>query len=605
MQVSGAMGMLGTIRSGSPLVGREEELAAAHDVLGSAREGRGALVAITGEAGIGKSRLCRELAAYARAQGFVDLLGVAHPGDSDCAYAPIQDTLRRARRQRWEALWTAAGARAPVLQSLLPELGPFPSSQPAPLNQPLLFETLIDAVLEGAGERPMLWTLEDLHWSDPGTWAFVAYAARRLPDLPLLLLVTYRDDQAALDPPGRGRVETLRESHVVRVQLERLSRREAGALAGSLGPHLPPPVLDRVAARSAGNPLLLEELIACPTALQPGSVPERVRQLAVQRVRDLDDRVRGLLELAAAAGAEVDAGLLLDLRPGPELLDRAAESGLAMLAGAQGERFTFRHPLLREAIHAATPAGRRRQLHAELARAVQAREPDRHEQVSRHLELAGDPTGALAILEGGMATARGQAIPGRAASLGLAAWNLVRRHPFLQRSREEVYRVLLDDLFLAGRWTEVEEVGRQRWPERDRLDRRSSGILAHRLVMALFFQARMAEAWQMARAELERREAAGDLESAPDLLASTAFLTGFAGMTDEAARLSMVTVELARRCQEPQVVHWARFVEVWLRWLTARDREAAARDHLANAELSRRAGRLDDYAQSLFSTTRA
>jgi predicted ATPase len=185
----------------TPLVGRDAELARLGATLSQAAEGAGSIVLIPGEAGIGKTRLCAELSRLHRQHGGQVLLGRATPEESSLTYAAVADALRVARRAE-PAVWEAARARAKILQAIAPELALEPGANERPVDRPVLFEALLDAVEEAAGDAATLWVLDDIQWADDSTWEFVRYAARRAADLALVLAVTYRDEEIGPPTPG-------------------------------------------------------------------------------------------------------------------------------------------------------------------------------------------------------------------------------------------------------------------------------------------------------------------------------------------------------------------------------------------------------------------
>ena len=174
----------------APFVGRDADLRQLKAALGQAGEGAGSSVLVSGEAGIGKTRLCAELSRWHRQRGGRVLLGRAAPQEASIPYAALSDALRGARRAE-PAVWAAAQARAGILWAVAPELAPEAAGPGRSADRLVLFEALLDAVDEAAGDGTALWVLDDLHWADDSTWEFVRYAARRVADLALVLAVTY------------------------------------------------------------------------------------------------------------------------------------------------------------------------------------------------------------------------------------------------------------------------------------------------------------------------------------------------------------------------------------------------------------------------------
>src|SRR5438477_4994358 len=184
------------------LIGRTAELAAFHLLLDQAKSGKGQIVLLSGEAGIGKSRLVAEAKTYATAQGFLLLQGKCFPTDPSCPYAPLLELLRsHLATSSPEQAATEMGSLASALSTLLPDLLPLPSDLPPlpPLDpeheKRRLFAALAQLFLPQATKQPALLIVEDLHWSDETSLDFLHYLARRCPASPLLVLLTYRSDE--------------------------------------------------------------------------------------------------------------------------------------------------------------------------------------------------------------------------------------------------------------------------------------------------------------------------------------------------------------------------------------------------------------------------
>src|SRR6516162_952757 len=277
-------------------------------VLAQAGEGAGGLVLVSGEAGIGKTRLCAELSRWHRQRGGRVLLGRAAPQEASIPYAALADALRGARRAE-PAVWEAARARAGILWAVAPELAPEAGGPGRSADRLVLFEALLDAVDEAAGDGTALWVLDDLHWADDSTWEFVRYAARRVADLALVLVVTYREEEIGpAHPWWPGLVRLKREPSVLCLPLARLSAADGERIVRAVGPSLPDGTVAAIVERGAGTPLLVEELASL--AGRPGDllgVPDIVQATVRERAGRLDPQGRALLE--------VDAGLLASVLP--------------------------------------------------------------------------------------------------------------------------------------------------------------------------------------------------------------------------------------------------------------------------------------------------
>ena len=191
--------------------------------------------------------------------------------------------------------------------------------QRRPVDHPVLFEALLDAVEESArGDEATLLILDDVHWADDATWHFIRYAARRVADMNLVLTITYRDEEIGpANPQWTGLVRLKREPHVLTLLLQRLNSDDARRLVEALAPLVPPDVMIQILARSAGTPLLIEELarIAEHSGDLP-VIPDIVRATVRERTSRLTFAERDLLDVAAAVGLAVEARTLQRVRPG-------------------------------------------------------------------------------------------------------------------------------------------------------------------------------------------------------------------------------------------------------------------------------------------------
>ena len=200
-------------------VGRDDALKRLGSALAQAAAGAGSVVLVHGEAGIGKTRLCDEAARAHRDRGGAVLVGRAAPEETAIAFGPIADALRAARRAE-PALWEAATAHAGVLSAVVPELtGRAAGGERRYADRPVLFEALLDAVEESArADQAVLWVLDDVHWADDPSWHFIAYAARRVAAMSLVLAVSYREEeigpgQPAMAEPGAAETGPARDQH--------------------------------------------------------------------------------------------------------------------------------------------------------------------------------------------------------------------------------------------------------------------------------------------------------------------------------------------------------------------------------------------------------
>jgi len=319
-------------------VGRAGELGTLERALAAARAGRGAAILVTGDAGIGKTRLAAELIRRARDGGFATLLGRSIDlVGTELPYQPFVEALR--------PLGAVSEAR----------------------SQLRVFEETLALLTQRAAAAPVLLVLEDVHWADTSTLDLVVYLAHNVGDRRLLVLATYRPEEH----PSTGRMcrvaDGVRRSNAaLLLELGPLERDDLLALVGGRAPAA---MASEIVARSEGNPFFAEELVAA--AGENGRLPAGLRDLLLQRVARLDEGTRGLLRLASAAGRDVGYPLLRATAalPEPEVresLRRAVHHGI-LVADQSAGRFRFRHALLAEAIYATILPGEREELHARLA----------------------------------------------------------------------------------------------------------------------------------------------------------------------------------------------------------------------------------------------
>jgi DNA-binding CsgD family transcriptional regulator len=364
-------------RISSPrFVGRGEQLAWLDGAL--ANSGPRTLL-LGGEAGIGKTRLLAEFGARAQAAGARVLVGSClHVGEGTLPFAAVSQALRQLARQLDPgALEGAAGAFRPELARLLPDLGPAEPTT-GELGRARLFEGLLRLLERLAAERPLLLAVEDVHWADKSTLDLLSFAVPNLAEAPVVLVVTYRSDELHRRHPLRPLLADLdRHPTVERAELGPLGREELGALlAGILGTPPEARQLDSILARSDGNPFFAEELLAVQRDRGSQLLSATVRDLLAARVDALSSPARQALRVAAVAGRRVGHGLLAAACPLEEgvLLDavREAVEHQLLVADPESDSYAFRHALLQEVVESDVLPGERRQLHAALARSLDA-----------------------------------------------------------------------------------------------------------------------------------------------------------------------------------------------------------------------------------------
>ena len=389
------------------LVGRSLELAQLEAALADAAAGRPSLAFVVGESGVGKSRLVAELQERAAAGGTRVLSGeCVELGEGELAYAPLVTALRPLVRDADPVLAALPPGIRAELATLLPGLGEGQERMRGAGEQARVFEALL-AVLDGLSrEAPVLLVIEDLHWADASTRAFLRFLASTLGDEPLLLVATYRPDELHRRHPLRPLLAELERVRAVRIDLAGLTRDELGEqLANILGSPPGAALVERLYARSEGNPLFAEELLAAGMDGR-GALPPSLAAALALRIERLGDDAQDVVRVLSAGGQQfLDDEVLAEVSG---LEQRALRDGLrealaSHIVVLDGDRYTLRHALLREAVHDDLLPGERAELHRALARALERRSADatrpdaqRAAAIAHHYLASGDQPAALA-----------------------------------------------------------------------------------------------------------------------------------------------------------------------------------------------------------------
>jgi DNA-binding CsgD family transcriptional regulator len=390
----------------SHLVGRTGELAECHLALREAAAEAPSVIALSGDSGVGKTRLIAAFQAMAGEEARFLRGECVELGEGELPYGPLIGALRELARCGDPALERlSAGARS-SLAALLPALGRTGGVDGEDdLAQLRLFEALLELLELLGEERPVVLVLEDLHWADRSTRAFTAFLARSLRRERVLFLFSYRADALHRRHPLRALVSELDHGERTRrVVVRPWGREELGeALADILGAPPGEELLTRVFTRAEGNPLYTEELLAAGLDGR-GAAPQSLRDAFMLRIERLSpDAQRSLRALAVAGRADEELlGRVTGLSAG-ELTTALHEAIAAQVveAGSGGE-LGFRHALLREVVYEELLPGERASAHLALARALDERRRDGGEGagqvaalIATHAQAAGDRSLAL------------------------------------------------------------------------------------------------------------------------------------------------------------------------------------------------------------------
>ena len=383
--------MIGTMvgRLVSPvLIGRSGELATSGLAIDAALAAHPVHLLISGEAGVGKSRLVGELARSAADRGMRVLRGAcANLGDGGMPYGPIVEALRGLTRDlEPETLAAVVGPSGLDLARLVPALAPTTAADATTQQEWLqarLFEALLGLFQRLAASAPLLLVIEDLHWADPATREVVAYLVRNLRTERLLLAMTFRSDELHRRHPLLPWLAELeRAGGIERVDLHRLELEETRDLVAAIAGSEPgAELVSRIHRRSDGNPFFVEELLlADREATGSERLPPTLREVLLARIADVPEATQAILGVAAVAGRRVDHDLLAAIAglPEPTLTEalRAAVASQLLVTEteARGEEgYAFRHALLQEVAYDDLLPGERKRLHQACAVALAAR----------------------------------------------------------------------------------------------------------------------------------------------------------------------------------------------------------------------------------------
>src|SRR6266581_6654817 len=388
------------------LIGRTAELAAFHLLIDQVKSGRGQVALLCGEAGVGKSRLVVETKTYAASQGFLLLQGNCFQADRAFPYAPFLDLLRSCfsssspltRHNDLTSFAKEFSRFLPDVAPLIPEHTPLvvPSSLDPEQEQRRLFALLLHFFTQQAIRQPLLFIVEDLHWSDNTSLELLLYLARGCRHLPILFVVTYRSDEVS--PELRHCLAELDREHLAQdFSLQRLDRTEVDTMLQAIfAMHqtLPTGLVESMYALTEGNPFFIEEVLKSLIATgeiaskdgvwertllfgthtrQP-SIPRSVQDAVYQRTKQLSVSARQVLTLAAVAGRRFDLTILRQVTHAEEshilvLMKELVAAQFVMEEAS--DQFSFRHALTRQAVYSELLAGERRALHRTLAETIE------------------------------------------------------------------------------------------------------------------------------------------------------------------------------------------------------------------------------------------
>src|SRR5579875_722469 len=425
------------VRFSSPITcpvvfGRNQELKTLRSLVERVRSGETQVILVSGEAGIGKSRLVAEVKVAAAAHGFLLLEGQCFQTDSASPYAPLLD-LFRAYFARWTStvhtdpthIFASTLSRLlPELALLFPDLAALPAS---PAGDPeeekrYLFAAMVHFVMEQAMQHPVFLIIEDIHWCDDVSLELLLHLVRRCRRVPLLLLLTYRHEEQ--HPRLRRWITQLdRERVVQECSLKSLSRDDVAGMIRVMLNLQQEVNADLLNTLSEGNPFFVEELLkSLMTSGELASVdgtwklttrrtliPRSVEEAVQQRIAYLSTDARRLVTLAAVAGYRFNVILLREILQCEEgqLLALLKEVMIAQLVVEEAtDQFAFRHALTQEAIMASLLLRERQGMHRRIVETLERLCNSSPTYRERYLEELASHSNAAGLWEQALAYAQ-------------------------------------------------------------------------------------------------------------------------------------------------------------------------------------------------------
>lgn len=419
----------------TPFVGRESELGQLERTLEQVVRGRGGVVLIGGEPGVGKTRLAEEVAQRAQQKGLLSFTGHCYEMEAAIPYAPFVEILEATVETiPADILREIIGDSAPELARFAPQIRKiFPdvvvsSDLPAEEDRRFTFNSISRYMRRSAGARPIMLILDDLHWGDDSTLLLLEHLALNLTDVPVFVVGTYRDVELAASRPLARTLELLvRQRAAQRLSLKRLTEEDVKNMLYRLSGSSPPQALVRaIYSETEGNAFFVEEVFRhlleegklldahgtwqSNLELDELDVPEGVRLVIGRRLERLRSETTKVLAAAAVVGRVFDYDLLPEIADIADVdaldaIDEAERAHLITPMKGRSARYSFVHELVRQTLLTDISLPRRQRLHLQIAEAIEARHSsdlDRHtSDLAHHLYQAGaaaDPAKTISYL---------------------------------------------------------------------------------------------------------------------------------------------------------------------------------------------------------------
>lgn len=519
-----------------PMVGREEEFRVLRRAVNRLTEGRGGLVVVQGEAGIGKTRLMEETARLATVEGLVGLKGRCYPAESDVAYGPILDGIQPVARH----IATGRGSgekRYYQLGHLFPELfgevseDAFETVDPA-VRRRRLFEEVTDLLRRACRGRGVLWIVEDIQWIDSASGSLLHYIRRRLKAEPLLLVLTRRTEERQREAVTRL-LAASSDSGAREIELAPLRADTIRTLLGNATSGMRSRAAIDLATRyCGGNPFYALEILQAASSARDEAelasaatlINDRLRNLLTLRLRGLSARALRLLEAVAVLERHATPENVLAVT-GLRLDGAAAittELRGRRLLHDSGERLEFPHDISREYIYTNLGSLQRAALHLTVGEVLAEHSDVSPATLARHFERGGDRARAYEFAMRAATASTASSAHDEAARMATLAADVATS----PEEKLAALRLLADAQLASGNFTKAELNFREILSGfSSSLQKRQLVNLHLSLARALFELSRWDQATRVLEEAHEHARAVNDPVTSLELQAATTRLT--------------------------------------------------------------------------------
>ncbi len=413
--------------TGTPFIGRAQEMARITVAFDGAIDGRGGLVMLAGEPGIGKTRVTEELTHVAVDRDTQVIRGACYEGGNAPPYWPWTQAIRSLLTEPSEAIMVALDSGAAVIAEIFPDIKNIvPNLEKAPEVDPeqarfRLFDTVASFLRETAASQPLVIVLDDLHWADRSSLDLLEFVAREVSTASMLLVGSYRDTELSRQHPLSATLGTLaRVRQFQRIPLRGLERNDVGRLVEAVGDiAVPVELIEEIHDRTEGNPFFIAEVVRdlSREATERGRdidmvgsfrIPEGVREAVGIRLNQLSEECNQTLRSAAVIGREFDFALLAAVSE--ELSENALLDAIndalraSVIRDLHGpdERYEFTHALIQQTLADELSTSQQTRLHAEIVSAIERLHGDDLEdhsaELAYHCEEAGSAVAAEKVI---------------------------------------------------------------------------------------------------------------------------------------------------------------------------------------------------------------